>query len=127
MTTPSFNMPNAPRRVGALISTTGAIFSSSSLLRIQDGYSLELSLTTEKWKYRRAADRREEIYDLVADPFELKDVSAQNPQVLADLRTQLTRIYAHQRTRGEALGGGALRDFSAEEIEQLKALGYGVD
>jgi hypothetical protein len=57
----------------------------------------------------------------------LRDVSAQHPKVLADLRTQLTRIYARQRTRGEALGGGALRDFTAEEIEQLKALGYGVD
>jgi arylsulfatase A-like enzyme len=103
------------------------VLSSSSLRRIEDGFDLELSLTSDRWKYRRRADGREELYDLVADPFELEDLSADHPRILADQRTRLLELYAKQRERGRALGSGMRRDLSPEEVRQLESLGYGVE
>jgi arylsulfatase A-like enzyme len=103
------------------------VLSSSSLRRIEDGFDLELSLTSDRWKYRRRADGREELYDLVIDPFELEDLSTEHPRILADQRTRLLELYAKQRERGRALGSGMRRDLSPEEVRQLESLGYGVE
>ncbi|HEY6547411.1 MAG TPA: sulfatase-like hydrolase/transferase [Vicinamibacteria bacterium] len=58
-----------------------------------------------------------ELYDLAADPRETKNLAASEPQLLDELRTQLTRLR-------EADPGLTRQEESAETRERLRALGY---
>jgi arylsulfatase A-like enzyme len=66
----------------------------------------------------RIDDGGVELYDLARDPGETRDVAAQHPERLAELRALLDGLGA-----GRA-GGGSI-ELSEEETERLRALGYG--
>lgn len=58
------------------------------------------------------------LYDIANDPRETRDVAAEHPEVVAEL---LGHAEAYRRGSDQA-GGGV--EFSDDEIEQLRALGY---
>jgi len=89
------------------------------------------ALTARGFKYFRIEhdDGRleERLFDLGADPYELRDVAATFDEVLADMRERTADEIAARRARGEALRGGAARTRAAadpELVRQLCALGY---
>ncbi len=88
------------------------------------------SLTGPRWKYFRtdgAGEAGEELYDLHEDPYELRDLSSTQGEVLAGMRRALLDEIGERTRRG-----GALRDgedpitlpADPEIVEQLRALGY---
>ena len=88
-------------------------------------------LTGERWKYYsislRDGREREQLYDLKADPYELRDVSAEHEAVLTEMREELQRQQAQQQARAVQLRGGLepqTQAADAETMEQLEALGY---
>jgi hypothetical protein len=88
-------------------------------------------LTTERWKlfeiHHRGDGIRHLLFDLAADPFELTDVSARQPEVVAQLAAELASAFEQQRQRGNRLRKGeALATGPADPRlrEQLEALGY---
>jgi arylsulfatase A-like enzyme len=91
------------------------------------------SLTTERWKYIWFPDGDDEedlLYDLTADPFELRDVSEENREVALALRDSLRAQLAAQTERGSELGGGQeVTEVPVDSmvLEELRALGYAVD
>ncbi len=46
-------------------------------------------LRTDAWKLIENTDDRPELYDMVKDPDELRNVAAERPEVLAELRGRL--------------------------------------
>lgn len=73
-----------------------------------------LSVRTERWKWYR-----ESLYDLGADPLEKRNVAAEFPEVVEDLRAGLDA----------ALNGAASEarpeiEVNPEMLEQLRSLGY---
>jgi arylsulfatase A-like enzyme len=70
-----------------------------------------------------------ELYDLAADPFERRDVSAGRPADLARLRARLVEHVEETRRRLRELGievdgAEATPELTPEERERLEALGY---
>lgn len=79
-------------------------------------------LRTLDWKLVYIPDPHggsQRLYDLVADPGETRDVSAEHPLIAARLRTRLDEIMGAE--------AGAIDDAPAlteEEESRLRALGY---
>ncbi|NWF65663.1 MAG: sulfatase-like hydrolase/transferase [Chloroflexi bacterium] len=49
-------------------------------------------LVTDRWKYAFYEDRRETLYDLEADPYELNDLAPSAPDLCAEMRERLLRL-----------------------------------
>lgn len=90
---------------------------------------------TERWKYRLEKNRGENgrpverLYDIVADPMESKDISADHPETLAELRADWVEFTKQLALRGGQALPGSSGDPSGAEVdeatkEQLDALGY---
>ncbi len=90
----------------------------------------EHSLTTPRWRLIRRKGGDHDLYDLENDPFELRDVSADHPELFARLDTQLRHSITEQKRRnGWYYDGAKLSDdLSPEERERLRkeleAIGY---
>ncbi len=69
------------------------------------------------WKYISAP--RPELYDLEADPGELRNLVGDRPQTEAELSDRLQRL--REQTLAEAQPG---QDLDAEHLAQLQSLGY---
>ena len=66
-----------------------------------------------------------ELYDLATDPRELRDLHAERPEVVARLRTLLAEHKALGRQAQErARPDLAVKPFTADQIEELRKLGY---
>lgn len=63
------------------------------------------------------------LYDLDADPGELRDASAEHPEIAARLAAELKA--RHRGIRGGAVGDTRV-ELDPEEVERLRALGYAV-
>ena len=87
----------------------------ASLRTIHDGH----------FKYVAYSDGRQRLYDVTRDASETRDLSQALPErtarMAAQLEDMLTSIDAYDSADVETGGGAPL---SAEEIEQLRALGY---
>jgi arylsulfatase len=124
----SFPGAGSGRDVLAGAGSPGARLSlDSGRLGSRPGY--RVALTTPRWKYFRSdgAGGREQLYDLVDDPFELRDAAAQHPEVLAGLRADLEGQLSARIARGQALRGAAASEAGPpqpELVERLRALGY---
>jgi arylsulfatase A-like enzyme len=100
----------------------------SGRFRADPGY--RYALTTPRWKYFRIEDSeaptREELYDLEADPFELTDVAAERPEVLAQMRERLATELAARLARGRELRPDEPAESPPDPglLEQLRELGY---
>jgi len=81
-------------------------------------HGVKSSVRTPRWKYIRAPESGDELYDLAVDPGELRNVLAQQPDVVAGLRGLL-------ETHVAALPGAApAAPLSEETRRALRALGY---
>ena len=79
---------------------------------------MKTSVRTPHWKYIRAPEESDELYDLDADPGELRNVLGQQPEVAAALRSLI-------ETHVATLPGAAPAPPLSEETRQaLRALGY---
>lgn len=104
-----------------------AVFSQNTARKRPDQPARTYTLTTGRWKYVHEVDGREWLYDLAADPYELTDVSAGHPAVVADLKAELLRRVEAQHRRGAefaAARSAATAPVDPEYLRQLKALGY---
>ena len=50
------------------------------------------SIRTARWRFTRWSDGQTELYDHDADPEELRDVSAQNVDLITDLTAQIQKL-----------------------------------
>jgi len=92
----------------------------------QEQYSNTIGLRTERYKYFRDRFSKSEnvhLYDLENDPFEVSNISEQNPDIIENLEHEFLQInptgnFAFKKTE----------EFSEEEEEEiskeLKKLGY---
>lgn len=73
------------------------------------------AIRTPRWKYIRAP--RPELYDLLADPGETKNLASQNAQEIARFETQLTELAPANEKVETAM-------VNERVMDQLKSLGY---
>lgn len=66
-----------------------------------------------------------ELYDLEADPHELSDLAAAEPERAAKMKALLEREQAKELARRDQLEAGQLGPMSEERLQALHALGYG--
>jgi len=85
--------------------------------RLHHGWSESRALRRNRWKLIESAGR--ELYDLAADPFELDDRVAREPERIGDLVARLDSAGG-----GESEGGGAALEIDSESRRKLAALGY---
>jgi hypothetical protein len=74
-----------------------------------------------RWKLVQQLGGPAALYDLQADPRELRDVSGENPEVAQRLREGLGRLLRSVRPIGQPTEGA---DRDAEHQKMLQALGY---
>jgi arylsulfatase A-like enzyme len=80
------------------------------------------ALRTRTHKYLWHSDGREELYDLVVDPGETRDVSGEAPAMLASLRNEMAAWHAAHPNPN--LSDAEEPGFEAEVRRQLSELGY---
>lgn len=97
--------------------TAGSCYAGTDDPFLQNGWSPLRSLTTERWKYVRST--KPELYDLVADPTETKNLSSTEEEQMADMEQMLTDFELRMETR-EAAGV----QLNPKERQALKSLGY---
>jgi arylsulfatase A-like enzyme len=102
------------------------------------GSSVVADIEGRRWSYvARVRDTRAagaggfavagaaELYDLDQDPYQQRDVSAQEPQLERQLRNRLLAWYSANALRARRQGAARQRAFLAPaEIEYLRAVGY---
>lgn len=96
---------------------------SQSSPKQTDAGALEYALSEKRWKYLRGADNKERLFDLAADPHELRDVAEAHPKILEECRGRLDLLLERQLARP----GGSQRPATGEELRGLQGLGYGGD
>jgi arylsulfatase A-like enzyme len=75
----------------------------------------------ENWKLIRSTDGKHELYDLGADPGELRNLSEENPEATRGLLQIEQRL---QDNAGGPTRQSEARDPTSDEIEALIRLGY---
>ena len=84
---------------------------------LEHGWSPLRSLTTVQWKYIRTPDV--ELYDLLADPHETKNLASARPAQIKDCEQRLAALERRMTPRE---GAGVL--LSPQEERALRSLGY---
>ncbi|MBU0638787.1 MAG: sulfatase-like hydrolase/transferase [Planctomycetes bacterium] len=85
------------------------------------------SLTTRQWKYLYQPEVENQLFDRLADPYELENVLSTNAVVGDELHQQLRALLAEQSARGEVFGPQRARtadELDSERLRQLEMLGY---
>ncbi len=72
-------------------------------------------------------DGEVKLFDLRDDPFELADVSGEQPEEVERHKAILTERLAEQRARHEQLGRASSREVDPATLEELRSLGYIVE
>lgn len=82
--------------------------------------------TSARWTlYGPDSTVRYELYDLENDPFELNDIAAQEPEIVARLRKVLDDHAARTGISGDKPARtGPTQEMLQDTLEQLKAIGY---
>lgn len=79
------------------------------------------SLTNENWKYFHRTQADDELYDMVEDSIETKNVLASHPEIAERMRQEILTILADSKAGSR---GRTEVELDEEVIEQLRALGY---
>ncbi len=97
------------------------VFSERALGRVKKlGPGEQYTLTGEDWKYFHSTEKPDELYDLGSDPFELKDVIDEHPEVAERLRARILEALEREGLHGPRTG----ETLPEEHLEQLRSLGY---
>ncbi len=106
----------APAFAGTPARTTYS-YAETLFPRLNMGWAELRSVRTNRWKYVRAP--KPELYDLLNDPGELKNVIGKHPSEVQDLENRLRAVAGNQ---GEEKLETAPMDRNT--VKQLKSLGY---
>ena len=80
------------------------------------------ALFAERWKLILSTDGQDELYDLEADPRELRNLAAERPRLFEALAARLrAAVEAGAATPGSS---SEAPELSAEQLEELRRLGY---
>ncbi|HEU5251086.1 MAG TPA: sulfatase-like hydrolase/transferase, partial [Thermoanaerobaculia bacterium] len=101
------------RFAGGSVAEVRRIYSETLYPRLQLGWSDLAALTDDRWSYIEAP--RPELYDIVADPGEKRDLAASLPPALRSMRAELA---------GLRKPSAAPEKPSSQELEKLGSLGY---
>jgi arylsulfatase A-like enzyme len=112
--TPLEPRPAFTENVRLAARTPGRAFTSYAV--VQGGWKLIWNLTPPDGLAEY------ELYDHVADPLNLEDVAATQPERVSDLRQVL--VAWRERAQAARLDPASAQEMSAEELERLRALGY---
>ena len=93
-------------------------------IRLQEAFPLEC-VFEERWKLIvNSKDASVLLYDTVADPLEQRDVAAEHPEVVAELRERLAAMIARAEEAGRRYGEAEALGLSETERHDLQGLGY---
>jgi len=93
-----------------------------------DGW--KVAYRTDRYKLYGRWKERSLLYDLEADPGELKDISQEQSELTRELQGEALKQLEDGRARGERLAderqraGRSIRHFSEEDLRRLAELGY---
>lgn len=85
------------------------------------------ALTTAEWKYVRLSADQEQLFERRTDPYELRDVSAAQRDVVEQLRAALLAQQAEMVARGKEFDRDRTDrklELTPREMEALRSLGY---
>lgn len=85
------------------------------------------SIRTDRWRFYYLPEAEDRLFDLAADPFELKDVKDRRPDVAATLKKELIFELERQKARATVLGTPSRKSETAGSPameKQLEGLGY---
>lgn len=80
----------------------------------------KLAITGLDYKLFRLSEGPDQLFDLVEDPYELKDVAAERPEV----QTKMSRYYNGTLANYAAAQKKVRKDVSPDLVEKLRTLGY---
>jgi arylsulfatase A-like enzyme/Tfp pilus assembly protein PilF len=106
----------APLLEGRRAGDTPPLYAETLLPQFHMNWAPLLSLRDERWKLIDAP--QPELYDLKADPGELHNLHAREPQTAQALRAALTRL------TGSGPGAMNVTQLDRETVQKLAALGY---
>lgn len=86
------------------------------------GSSHAVRLGRYKLRVRRGGGR--ELYDLAADPWERRDLLAEEPRTARRLERELERWLEQEKALAQAVAQASTRELPPEVLEELRALGY---
>jgi arylsulfatase A-like enzyme len=82
----------------------------------------KFALTGRRWKYFHLTEGPDQLYDLAADPWELRNVIARHPEVAEELREKLMGQLQAYLEQASALAVD--KEIPPHVLEQLRSLGY---
>ena len=110
---PPAGLPGTSLLSSAAPGAARSIYSETLFPRYHFGFSDLAALTTDRYAYIRAP--RPELYDIVADPAQKRDLAAGMPQPFRALRAELERMNRPRQAPGTS---------DPEQVRKLAALGY---
>ncbi|GMU37142.1 MAG: sulfatase [Phycisphaerae bacterium] len=81
------------------------------------------TLTTPRWRYIHRPGRGDLLFDRLADPHELNDVSSKHPDVIGAMRDELRNQLDRQSER-QSRYGATRAPARKERVNELRELGY---
>ncbi|NUP95160.1 MAG: sulfatase-like hydrolase/transferase [Planctomycetaceae bacterium] len=98
------------------------------LATTDDGEPGEMyAITAREWKFIHEPTVAERLFDRAKDPFELRDISKQDPNSTAARLRDIERMMAEQRYRLSKLGPAGAGEMDPELQRQMNELGYADD
>ena len=85
---------------------------------------VEHALSVGRWRWRNPGNEEAQLHELGADPHEQRDLSKTHPIHAILMASWAAEMYQKLEQQGQALGRAERTELSADQVEQLRALGY---
>ena len=109
-----------PMIAGEKVELDRGVYSESLYPLLHYGWAPLRVIRTDSRKLISAP--RPEVFDVVADPREVRNLSLDQPDITADLEQRLADL--RSKIESDAPAAGAAPDIDSETLAQLQALGY---
>ena len=109
-----------PMIAGENVELDRGVYSESLYPLLHYGWAPLRAIRTDSRKLISAP--RPEVFDVVADPREVRNLSLDQPDITADLEQRLADL--RSKIESDAPAAGAAPDIDSETLAQLQALGY---